>query len=358
MKANYNKPSSMLKKLSNTISQEHLQEIENSFASKHGIIPREVVYAPFNRDLARNIILDQYVNQFYSMNADQYSSTEEFKRDAYKFMKTEIESELDFYEQMCGGTFFRSRENQLFLYSNMLKENNVETKYSLKHETFHAALYDIVQGKTSKIKIYKNKNHNARFFNNLLSEIKMFTLINNRNTLALSGLGNASQLFHNYSFEENFVIHNSICSMLEDEIETTNPNIDNVISIVSSYVADSGILVKQLTDNLPVIVYGKQVPLKSYLETYINILRGPVMCYDEIDQPFASCITKTNTDNVVFEEIDSNIPDLLNELLTAYINNRPQIYFKNIINNYKAEQSKQIKTKKSNITNTNYLLNN
>lgn len=339
MKANYVNACTQRKRTQATTQttnekQKLLQEIENRFATFHGIIPREVVYAPFDRDLTREIILDHMANTFYPVNTDEFSSLEEFKMSMAQEVQSVIDQEVDTTYAQCGGSFFRSRNNQIYIFSNNYNTIN-DAKYAVKHESFHAGLYDLIRGRIDKLRIYKNKDYDSNFFANLITEHKMQTLVHNRNTIALQEYVNRTALFHTYSFEERFVIFNSSCSMLEEAISSSHFDINEVVSILKLYVIDSGLMLHNLKKQLPVNVCGKTVPLEKYLPTYLEILRGPIEQYDKVDQEFVACIEEYPSKQYNFEEIDSNIPELLDELLEKYVQGYSEQQLKNAITRFK-----------------------
>jgi hypothetical protein len=134
--------------------------------------------------------------------------------------------------------------------------------------------------------------------------------------------------------------------MLDEEVNKPKVNMDNINYLLKIYLHDTGILLRTQTDNKPIQIYGKTVPLKSYVETYLNILTSPTISYDEIDSPYISTIIKTNTNNIIFEEIDSQIPELFDELLTAVLKNQSEIYLKRLIDIYKINATKTAKRNK------------
>ena len=72
-------------------------------------------------------------------------------------------------------------------------------------------------------------------------------------------------IFAYYSFEEEFVRYNTLCSMIEDEIKSQKINVNDIIRLVTSYINESGLKFKPVIDNTSVNLYGKQIPLKHYL---------------------------------------------------------------------------------------------
>ena len=69
-----------------------------------------------------------------------------------------------------------------------------------------------------------------------------------------------------------------------------------------------------MVDEKTVDVYGVQVPLKSYLKTYYDHLRGPIEGYDEKDKSIRAVLENFDTKDIKFEDNGSKIPELLEEL--------------------------------------------
>lgn len=294
--------------------QRKLQTIENEFAKSYGFLPRTVVYAAFDREFNRQIITDYIAEQYYPLNLDMGLSFEEFRAAVVVQIGKEIEAELDAMEHNVSGYFRKQFPDKVFLFSNNLKHNMLVARNTLKHETLHAGIYDLMNGKIPSLKIYKGKQHDDEFFRNLVTEHQMSPLVRNRNNMILKEIGQPDLVFQLYSFEEEFVMFNTACSMLEDEIKATNLNTDNIYNIVSIYLGSSGAQIKPRIDEMTVDVYGKQVPLKNYLKTYFDYLRGPVEGYDEKDKSIRAVLENFETTNVQFEDNGSKIPELLEEL--------------------------------------------
>lgn len=335
MKANISNP-----KQHNIIqeaNQETLQREENLFAEKHGITPREVKYQPFNREEASDIILDHMVNTFYPLNMKEFVSIEEFKEKVKEVHGADIQLQLDSIEALYNGCFFRSRPDYVYIYSSSITDL-VKTKYTLKHETLHAGLYDLIRGKIPKLRYYRSNDFNLNFMRNLITENKMQTLVHNKNSQVLSVHGDPNALFHNYSFEENFVVFNAICSMLEEEVSSRKFNISNIISILNLYINDSGIINKKFSDNLTICLGNTILPMKLYLPTYLSILRGPIEKYDEDDKIYLSSIETFPVEQYQFEEINSSIPELFEELITLFLQQRSPQQLSAAINRFKSEE--------------------
>ena len=354
MKANYSKLTAPTKLIEQS-NQEVLQREEILFAEKYGINPREVVYKPFSRNEAFDIILDHTVNTFYPLNKDEFDNIEDFRDKVRIVYESEIQTQLDLIEKQYNGSFFRSRSDKVFIYSNNITDL-LNTKYTLKHETFHAGLYDLIRGKIPKLRYYNDKHFTQDFMINLITENRMQTLVHNRNNSVLSPIGDQNTLFHNYSYEENFVICNAIYSMLEEEISLPKFNIHNILRILGIYITDSGYLSKQATDNLSISVYNKIIPLKSYLPTYLQILRSPFEKFDEDDKAIAASVETFPTTPYIFEEIESPIPELFEELLSLLLQGRSEQQLSAVINRFKSnEKNKSLSHKptshKNNIIN-------
>lgn len=319
------------------VNQDVLQREENSFAERHGMLPREVKYKPFNREESFDIILDHMVNTFYPLNTEEFISIHEFKDKVKEVYGADIQLQLDSIEALYNGCFFRSRPDYVYIYSNSITDL-VKTKYTLKHETLHAGLYDLIRGKIPKIRYYRSNDFNLNFMRNMITENKMQTLVHNKNAQVLSKHGDQNALFHNYSFEENFVVFNAVCSMLEEEVNASKYNIKNIISILSIYINDSGFIHKRFTDDLTVCIGNTILPMKLYLPTYLAILRGPVEKYDEDDKIYSSIIETFPVEQYQFEEIESSIPELFEKLLSLFLQQPSPQQLSAAINRFKSEE--------------------
>lgn len=294
--------------------QRRLQNIEDEFARAHGFESRTVVYAPFDRAFNREVMIDCLTEQYYPLNLDMGITIEEFREAIIEQMSQVIEQQLDAMQDNTSGYFKKQFPDKVFLFSNNIKHNMLVAVNVLKHETLHAGIYDLMHGKISKLKTYKNNRYDAEFMQNLITEHKMKPLVSNRNNMVLKEIGVPDRIFQFYSYEEEFVMFNTACSMLEQELQSINLNIDNIFNIVSIYMGSSGAQIKPVIENKQVDVYGKKVPLKDYLKTYFDHLRGPLESYDETDKTIVGVLEKFDTEDVCFEENDSKIPELIEEL--------------------------------------------
>lgn len=305
-----------------------LQMLEENFAKKHGIIPRTIVYGPSNRSLNREIMIDQMVNKnylCYQAGEREFNgvvlpndiSKEQFKIEFLKIIGKDadinklLDLSLDNIDKgRVEGLFNRTRPDNLYLFSNGIKGNEILARNVLKHETFHAGIYDLEKGVIPQLLYYKsNRTNNEDFLQCVIAEREMRTLIENRNSI-----NGFSEVFSLYSFEEEFVRYNTLCSMLEDELKQNKYDLSNVIQIVNRYVIESGMMVKSKLKDKTVDLYGKKVSLDTYLPQYFDILRGSKNNYDKIDKDLSPAIA--NFINIEgFKEIKSSIPMLVDQLL-------------------------------------------
>lgn len=318
--------------------QRRLQKIEDEFARTYGFSSRTVVYAPFDRAFNREIIIDYLTEQYYPLNLDMGLTIEEFRLAIIEQMGQVIEQHLDATQHTTSGYFKKQFPDKVFLFSNNIKHNMLVAVNVLKHETLHAGIFDLMRGKIPKLKTYKNKRYDAEFMRNLITEHKMKPLVSNRNNMVLNEIGNPERVFQFYSYEEEFVMFNTACSMLEQELQATNLNADNIFNIVSFYLGSSGVQFKKFLDDKPVDVYGKIVPLKDYLKVYLEHLRGNVENYDEKDKSIVGVLENFGTEEVCFEENDSVIPELIDELSEMILAGRTsRVEVREIVNKFCAK---------------------
>ena len=319
MKSNINKKANYQDDRQISEMQRKLQRIEDKFAKSMGFESRQVVYGPFDRDFNREVMIDYLTDQYYPLNLEMGLSKEEFRQAIIEQMGQVIEQQIDAMQDTVSGYFKKQFPDKVFLFSNNLKHNMINSINVLKHETLHAGIYDLLRGKIPVLKTYKNSRYDEDFIKNLLTEHKMRSLVNNRNNMILNEIGSPDMIFQFYSFEENFVMFNTVCSMLEREVQSTDLNIDNIYNIMSIYLGSAGEQFKPMLDNKLVDVYGNKVPIKNYLKTYLEILRGPVESYDEKDKSIVGVVEPLDIENIQFEEIDSKIPQLVDELTNYFL---------------------------------------
>ena len=294
--------------------QRKLQEIEDAFAKEYGFDSRVVVYAPFDRAFNRELMIDYLTEQYYPLNLDMGLTIEEFRVAIIEQMGAVIEEQIDAMEHTISGYFKKQLPDKVYLFSNTIKHDMLVAVNVLKHETLHAGIFDLMRGKIPKLKMYKNSRYDDEFFRNLVIEHQMRPLVNNRNNMVLKEVGIPDRIFQFYSYEEEFVMFNTACSMLEQELQKNNLNADNIYNIISVYLGSSGVQFKPMLDDVPIDVYGKRVPLKDYLKTYFEHLRGSVENYDEKDKSIAGVLETFETKDVCFEDNGSKIPELVDEL--------------------------------------------
>lgn len=317
--------------------QRKLQKMEDEFAKSMGFNSRTVVYGPFDRDFNRKAMIDYLTEQYYPLNLDMGLTIEEFRVAVAEQMHDVIECQLDNDEKYVFGLFKKQFPDQVFLFSNSIKHNMSIAENILTHESLHAGIFDLMRGKIPTLKIYKSKKYNDEFFFNLSTEHKMRSLVNNRNNMILTGIGIPDRIFQFYSYEEEFVMFNTACAMIERQLQSTNVNFDKIMDAIMVYCNSAGIAIKPEIDNRKVDVYGKEVSLKDYLKTYLEILRGPISSYDDKDKGLVGVIEPIEIDNVHFEEKDSKVAELVDELVEYYKTHRFELTkeaVRKIVNNF------------------------
>ena len=317
--------------------QRKLQKIEDEFARSMGFNPRTVVYGPFDRDFNRKAMIDYLTEQYYPLNLDMGLTIEEFRVAVAEQMHDVIERQLDNDEKYVFGFFKKQFLDQVFLFSNNIKHNMSIAENILTHESLHAGIFDLMRGKIQTLKVYKSNKYDDEFFLNLITEHKMRSLVNNRNNMVLTEIGIPDRIFQFCSYEEEFVMFNTACAMIERELQSTNINFDKIMEAILVYCGSAGIAIKPVINNKKVNVYGKEVSLNNYLKTYFDILRGPVSGYDEKDRGLVGVIEPIEIDKIHFEEKDSKVPELVDELVEYYKTHRFELTkeaVRKIVNNF------------------------
>ena len=297
-----------------------LQAMENKFAKLVGFKPREVVYAPYDRNAKREEMIDYLTNRYYSINAEENLTIEQFRQEVIKQMSSQIEKQLDFEERGDTAYFKVQFPDKVFLFSNTLKHNMVLGEHFLTHESLHAAIYDLVRGYISGLSYYESERYDSNFLRNVLLENKMKPLISNRNhtilndIVAKNNLPSPELVFQFYSYEEDFVMFNTLCHIMEQEFKADNVSYEKLIYLISIYCGSAGMGVKSHINNEKVELYGKKIPLEQYIGNYLDILRGSVSSYDETDKSLVGVVEPLNTDHTRFRKIDSQIPELVDKI--------------------------------------------
>lgn len=296
--------------------QRKLQNVENDFASEYGFEPRTVVYEKFDRDFNRELILNSTVEKNYQLYKDDPDVTkEEIRQFILEEKMDEIEKFLDAISYGFRGQYSPHLPDSVFVFQDVIKENLLEGKDVVKHESLHAAIDDMINGKISLLKVYKNNEFDNEFYANIYFENKFKPLITNKLISVLPETLDQASVLQLFSFEEKFVRYNTLCHMIESELKSYNCSIDNIKKILKSHVDQENYKQQKELGDLDLELNNEKVYLKNFLKEYIRLLKNPVSQLSSEDEFLYSSFSSTSNNNFNFEENDSNVPELIDELL-------------------------------------------
>ena len=290
----------------------NMNDIESELAKTFGFVKRKLRIENYNQQNEFNRYIEQQIKKYKAFYPDITNTELDYVVQQLTPLLKDIVSEE---ATKLEGQFDRDCPDEIFLASNKL-QSETHAKRVLVHESLHAMIFDYLNGKGTTLKTYANPNYTTKFCENLIKENKIRPLI--KQTYTEKFKDNGGIYYQEFSFEENFVMYNTLAYMLEQELNTSTPNVTNIRSLVDEYIIQANLINRKQFENTKVPFKNKKVFIRDYLTEVMNDL-----LYNPENQDKLQLIQKDySRKEIKLEIIPSNIPNIIPIL----IDNRLQSY--------------------------------
>ena len=278
-----------------------MNDIESNLAEIFGFQRRKLRIEKYDEqaefDRYMQIQIEKYKKAFPNITQKQL---DEMIKQATPLLQTVIKEEANGLE----GAFNRDFPDEVFLVSDKL-ESEIHAKRVLVHESFHAMIFDYLKGNSAVLKTYANSGYNEKFCKNLLRENKLRPLI--KSAFAETFKDGGATVYQGFSFEENFVIYNTLAYMLEQELNTSTPNVSNIRGLIDEYISQVVLVVSKEKANVKVPFKDKKIFFRDYILAVMDDLENNPENKDKLNL----VQTDYKREKIELETIPSKIPDII-----------------------------------------------